>query len=769
MKLRPYQLEGVKEILDKKKVLIADDMGLGKCAEAISAKVIIEKNDDECKTLIVCPASVAKHWQDQIQEWDNKESNIVKIDTSTCNEDIIKAKKADYVIIGYPTLSYLGNSEFIKDIKSLNFKYGIIDEAHNAKNPESYRSISVKHLFDSMEYLSMLSGTPIPNSVIDIYLLLSLLDKEKFPLSTANPKIMLNTFYNLFKKDPEMIRNILNDRMIRRTAGEYLHKSFPELKLSNLEVELTGDHKEGYMQVYENDNISPSTKLINLRQVALDPNLINPKLLNKVFAEKIGKMESSVYNSLDNLLDNIINHKGKALIFSDFKTGVCNKLLERYSKYGTVLINGDNNDLNLREETRKRFQNSSDCRVLLTTTVMDEGVDLTAATDIIHLTLPYTPATFDQRNKRSQRIGEINKNTTNVHVMKPILKRGVPTIAEGIEQLLNDKRKIITYILQQPFMINPRDLKELNGHTEKSKSIKNLISSPYKNINSHLSFIKGQGSKKIAEFYKKYPNEAKLIASLYSSNWEGHYGGNTANLYGKVINILEEKIPLIKKIDIASGPFSLSRKLKQPVINLDINNYMHETGKILEEENLIISGNKPVRGAFYKLPFKENQFDLAVCSLALHMSKTKFNDNGKEINEREQSIKEANRILKTNGYYIITLPHSVISVPDLPKFYEGVEKLGFEVLPFSGFYKGVEDSKFKVYMAGFKKIKDSCQESLDGYFNWKMDNKLNQKKGRSKDKKGGTPNLYLQEKEDVAIFYNTSTKKSLEESVRDCL
>ena len=53
LQFRPYQVEAVKDVLDKKKVLIADDMGLGKTAEAIAARIAIEKSlNYDAKTLI---------------------------------------------------------------------------------------------------------------------------------------------------------------------------------------------------------------------------------------------------------------------------------------------------------------------------------------------------------------------------------------------------------------------------------------------------------------------------------------------------------------------------------------------------------------------------------------------------------------------------------------------------------------------------------------------------------------------------------------------
>ena len=209
-KLRNYQLEAVDEMYEKKKVLNADDMGLGKCAEAIGLRNLIDKRHGEGgKTLIVGPNAVRQHWENEIRKWSEKgrDAKVAHIQTATFDRDVHKARDCDYGIIGYHTLSYFGKSPSkINNLGSVGFQYGIVDEAHNAKNPSSTRSLAVKDLFDSMEYLALLTGTPIPNSLVDIYMLLSLLDKNNFPIHSENPNVILRNFFSMFKQDPSFVK-----------------------------------------------------------------------------------------------------------------------------------------------------------------------------------------------------------------------------------------------------------------------------------------------------------------------------------------------------------------------------------------------------------------------------------------------------------------------------------------------------------------------------------------------------------------------------------
>lgn len=774
-KLRPYQLEAVKDILDKKKMLIADDMGLGKCAESIAAKTAIEQRQDyDSRALIVCPNSVMQHWEDEIKTWYKKGDNtrVTQIQTPTFDQDVEKAKYSDFAILAYPTLSYLGNRESSIDrLANAGFNYGIVDEAHNAKNPSSIRSMAVKKVFDSMDYLAILSGTPIPNTVADIYLLLSLLDKDKFPLTSENPNVLLTSFYSIFRRDPEFVRRVLNDRMLRRTIDDYLHKSVPSAHQNVVEVPLTGDHKEAYQDIYFNDSISPSSKLIQLRKAALDPNLVDASIFTNQDLVP-GKMNSNLYEALDSIVEESVRANGKVLMFSDLKKGVTDKLQRRYQKYGALVIDGDvsslqeGEEISVREEIRQKFQRDSNNKVLIATTVMDEGVDLTAATDVVHLTLPYTPAAVDQRNRRSQRIGEVAKDHVNIHVLKAKIDDYVPTITEGIERLLEDKRRIVNYIMTQPFSLTKEDLEEIkNGKPDKSKTLVTLIKSPIQSIMAHFAQLKGQGSTKIGDHYEKYPVEAQNIAKLYAAHWDGFYGGNTGNFVGKVVRALEKGESLERKLDIASGPFSLSRGIRGPVDNIDINPYMIEAGRMLERDGIVVPGNKAQIGSFTALPYDPESFDLANLALALHMARPEVRQGKKKVSERELALREMNKVLRPEGYGLITIPHSLIDQGDLSRFYEGIEQLGFRISENSGFYQGPIDSKYKVYLGLFQKQGEPTTENLDPkIFMWKMDKKRQEKKSSSRrTKKHAIPEPKHIKRENVHEFYSVRDNAKVEE------
>ena len=770
-KLKPYQVRVAQEVLEKKRVLIADDMGLGKTAEAIATKIALDLQNVKGSALVVAPPSVLPHWEREIRKWYSKGINtsITRVNTSSHQKDLTDSRGSDFVLVSYPTLSHLGDSSsFINKLTNLECSLGIIDEVHNAKNPHSLRSTAVRNIFHNIPYLTLLSGTPMPNSIVDLYAVLNLLDKDAFPINSANVSEAFREFYSLFKREPNIVKRFLHGQMLRRKAPDFLTSTFPRLNQHILEVRLEGEHRDIYVEVYNNDTIRPAQKLIELRKVAIDPSLANPTLISSRSSSRIKRAESEVYKSLDAKLQEIVDSNGKAVIFSDLKTGVVDKLRQRYNHFGAISIDGDTENgenLNQREELRKRFQEDPNVHVLVVTGVMDEGVDLTAATDNIHLTLPYNPGVFDQRNHRSQRIGEIKKSEVNSYIVRPIIDLMIPTVSEGIEKLIEDKRRIFTCIIEDPLKISKEDLNEAkNGDNVSSRNIIPTITSPSKLILGHLRDLRGIGHVDLQKHYAKHVAEAEFFARVYAENWEGSYGGNTANLIREAIRVLESRNSLDDKLDIACGPFSLSRRLREPVNNLDINPHMINAGRKLEEAGVVPRGNKAQQGCFHNLPFDTESFDLANCSLALHMAKPEVKVEGRSIMERATALKEMNRVLRYGGYAVLSLPHTVIAGYDLPRFYDGLENLGFTVLPYSGFYKG-KDSNFRVYLGMLQKTGKPSDTFDAENFMWRMDRKLQITSGRSVEKTKPCVkerNTELK-KEVVGEFYHTQYKKTLTE------
>ena len=216
-KLKPHQKEGVQFLLDRKKCILADDMGLGKSME--TAVAAIEGNFDAI--LIICPASLKTNWKKELL-WYVPERDITIIDTfngktkpelekflgyregkSGLSLDELK-KEADemgkwkenrFIIINYDILNQfyeipatrsaenikkaLENSpilQYISNKKSLI----IIDEAHRLSKKDSIRYKIIRDLIKrgNPDSVYLLTGTMITNNPENLYCILNLIEDD---------------------------------------------------------------------------------------------------------------------------------------------------------------------------------------------------------------------------------------------------------------------------------------------------------------------------------------------------------------------------------------------------------------------------------------------------------------------------------------------------------------------------------------------------------------------------------------------------------------
>ena len=103
-----YQVEGVQFLLDQKRVLIADKMGVGKTAQAIAGKIALEnKTGKKVKTLIICPNKQVKSmWEEKLKEYITPDRyNQISIENVTDYKNA-KIKDSDIVFIDYHALSF---------------------------------------------------------------------------------------------------------------------------------------------------------------------------------------------------------------------------------------------------------------------------------------------------------------------------------------------------------------------------------------------------------------------------------------------------------------------------------------------------------------------------------------------------------------------------------------------------------------------------------------------------------------------------------------
>lgn len=699
-----YQSDGVRYLIEKKRILIADEMGVGKTAQAVAGKLELEnRSGEKVKCLIVVPNDLKEQWEDKINEYCKKPQTIEILDQKSYRDIkgfLDQAKNADFLIVNYNIFSTNKiNKQIADSLVNSGYNYVVFDEAHNAKNMSSVRSTFIKKVADQVEYLCLLSGTPIPNNLRDTYMLISLLDPQNYP-TPENAR-------RRHQYDPGMIRAVLWRRLLKRKIGDV--EKLPPISFNTQYegvLDLTSEQREIYQAVYENDELEGGSKIHELRKALLDPSLVRPSVIyDSELRSRAKEIESGKYRKMDEIIREKIGKGEKVVVFSPFyKNGVTKNLENRYKEYGAIRIDGDL-DVETRRELRKEFNTNPEKKVLIATmATTGEGVSLTSANNIIFVDEPYTPAARNQAISRVYRRGQ----TKPVEVISLAVKN---SIDEGVLELLKWKDEGLK-MLERGDKLDPNHMSVFLDETVETTPIKKRLYTPQQIVGRYSIQMKMlesmRGHEKLEkELMKNDWSIAKQYAENYIKDWETSYSGNTSRAYKKIIDGISKSIDLSRKLDLGSGPGILSHVLNEPTVNVDLNPKNFEQGFAHSKSRNIVASFDDL-----KKELSDESFDLVVSSLSLDYTSTKPKDS--EKTEREKSLREANRILRKDGYLLVTLPHREVDPIVSLKMQKEISNLGFDMVPeLSGMVRsGTENADFQVYIGVYNKTREPSDKPL---------------------------------------------------------
>lgn len=408
--LKPYQMEGVLwlEKLKKNRCggLLADDMGLGKTLQTLA---FLSLSNGTEKFLVVCPASLIQNWKNEI------------------------LKFVPHLIGRFDIQSYESIRIHVDEYRSKKYNVIIVDEGQMVKNDDTFRHKAIESIDRNM--LIILSGTPIENSLDEIWALFKLIIPEtKFIYNKLND--LINSSDRL--KMVEISKRLLYPFILRRTKEEVLN--LPKMEIKNVFLELSDEERDVYSNVRKafllamSNGISGRVNsialegLLRLRQCCVNINLI-PRSLNGKLNIKSSKFKKAIDMMKDLTTD---NHK--VLLFSQFPSAM--KLLmenDEVRKLNPLILTGETKN---RQEIVNRFQNDNSALVLMISIKAGgTGLNLTAADRIILLDDWWNPAVENQAFARAHRIGQ-NKE---VKVFRLVCK---DTVEEKILVLHNNKMEI---------------------------------------------------------------------------------------------------------------------------------------------------------------------------------------------------------------------------------------------------------------------------------------------------------------------------------------
>jgi len=448
-KLRPYQQRGFSWMYRNSRIgfgsIIADDMGLGKTLQVISTLLKLKEENEsnpankKLKALVVVPTGLLTNWRAEIEKFAPTLSSYIFHGQSR----EMKLFDADIMLTTYGVL----RSDF-ELLKKQKWQVLIIDEAQNIKNQDTAQSKAVKSI--PADIRIAMSGTPVENRLTEFWSIMDYANKgylgtvKAFKEDYANPIQVFNDeqIVAKFRKitAPFMLRRMKTDKTIISDLPDKIEQNQFAL-LTKQQAALYEKTMLAAMEKIEGVSGNDPQTLFKRQGLVLQMILALKQICNHPTQFlKNGELDASLSGKTEllfDLLNIIMENNEKVLIFTQFTE--MGKMLEHFitERFGEspMFYHGGCN-IKQREEMVHRFQhNRADKVFLLSLKAAGTGLNLTAASHVIHYDLWWNPAVENQATDRAYRIGQ----KRNVIVHRMICKS---TFEERIDEMIQRKKHL---------------------------------------------------------------------------------------------------------------------------------------------------------------------------------------------------------------------------------------------------------------------------------------------------------------------------------------
>ncbi|MGB5563041.1 MAG: DEAD/DEAH box helicase [Sedimenticolaceae bacterium] len=445
--LRPYQKLGVQWLLTLRSLelggCLADDMGLGKTIQVLGILSLSQRNKEKGTDLLVVPASLVDNWRLEIERFAPGLKVLIAHPSRIPSPELRKlpgkqVDAHDAVITTYGTAM---RTEWIREH---SWRQLILDEAQAIKNPGAKQTKAVKAM--NASWRLALTGTPVENRLGDLWSLFDFLNPGL--LGSAKAFNGLCKSMASSKQGYAPLRRLVQPYILRRLkTDKSVISDLPDKTEVNAYCLLTKRQAALYQQsVDEMRTAIEELDGIERRGVVL-AFLMRFKQICNHPSQWLGDggyeaADSGKLARLRELCDSIAARQDKVLVFTQFREmtePLAGFLAEIFGQSGLVLHGGT--PVKRRQGLVKSFQ--EDDRVpfmVLSLKAGGTGLNLTAASHVIHFDRWWNPAVENQATDRAFRIGQ----RKNVLVHKFVC-RG--TVEERIDEMIASKQKLSDDVL----------------------------------------------------------------------------------------------------------------------------------------------------------------------------------------------------------------------------------------------------------------------------------------------------------------------------------
>ncbi len=447
--LRPYQKLGVQWLSTLRSLelggCLADDMGLGKTVQVLGILSMSRRNKEKGTDLLIVPASLVDNWYQEIARF-APELKVLIAHTSRIPSAELKALSKKRVGAHNAVITTYGTAMRTEWMMEYAWRNVILDEAQAIKNPGAKQTLAVKAMKSTWRLA--LTGTPVENRLGDLWSIFDFLNPGLLGPAKAFTRLCKSmasgkqASYAPLRRlvQPYILRRLKTDRGViddlpdkievnahcllsKRQAALY-EQSVGEMK--HAIEKLDGIERRGVVLAF----------LMRFKQICNHP---SQWLGDGAYEPE----DSGKFSRLRELGESIAARQDKVLVFTQFREmtePLSGFLAGIFGCAGLVLHGGT--PVRKRQPLVKTFQ--EDDRVpfmVLSLKAGGTGLNLTAASHVIHFDRWWNPAVENQATDRAFRIGQ--KKNVLVH---KFVCRG--TVEERIDELLAGKQKLSDEVLQ---------------------------------------------------------------------------------------------------------------------------------------------------------------------------------------------------------------------------------------------------------------------------------------------------------------------------------
>lgn len=332
MKYTPheYQKYCIQRIIDTPKLGLFLDMGLGKSSIALSAVRELHCNRFQvCKTLVIAPKRVAEGtWMKESKKWDHTQILRMSLVAGTEKKRLQALyTPADVYVIGRDNVTWL--CDYYKN--DWPFDMVVVDESSSFKSHKAKRFKSLAAMFNHIDRCVLLTGTPSPNSLSDLWSQIYLLDQgerlckryTQFRERYFDPdkRGADGMIYSYKAKDgsEDSILSKIGDICVSMRADDYLE--LPDIIYDEVTVTLDDKARKTYIELEKKMVMElPDEEEISVTSAAALSNKLQQLANGAVYDEfrQVHEIHDAKIETLVELLEGLRERGKHALVFYNF-------------------------------------------------------------------------------------------------------------------------------------------------------------------------------------------------------------------------------------------------------------------------------------------------------------------------------------------------------------------------------------------------------------------------------------------------------------------